>query len=332
MKLYSSADCSGSPLASGTPAEFSSPGLTIAVANNQTIDLRATATDAAGNTSGCSTALAYTEDSSAPQTHVDSGAEGLTNEATPTFDFSATGGATGFECRFDSASFGACSGPGNSHTAAPALGEGPHTFEVRARDQAANIDPTPASSSFTVDTAGPGAPQLTDTDPNSPANDNHPEVKGSAEAGSTVRVFSTADCSGTPLASGSASELSSDGLTVDVADDETTSLRATARDAAGNGSACSAPIDYLEDSTPPDTTLTDFPPPKTTKRRVKVTFTATEPDPRFRCRLDEKSVKPCNSPWQKRVSLGKHVFRVYALDPGGNADATPAKAKFKVVD
>ena len=42
----------------------------------------------------------------------------------------------------------------------------------------------------------PPAPQITDTDPNSPANDNAPEVKGTAAAGSIVRLFKTAGCTG----------------------------------------------------------------------------------------------------------------------------------------
>ena len=78
-------------------------------------------------------------------------------------------------------------GPGDTHTASPQLADGAHTFEVRATDSAQNTDPTPASRAFTVDTSAPAAPSLTDTDPDSPANDNNPEVKGSAEAGSTVQ-------------------------------------------------------------------------------------------------------------------------------------------------
>ena len=66
---------------------------------------------------------------------------------------------------------------------ASALSDGAHTFEVRATDQAQNTDQTPASAAFTVDTQAPAAPTITDTDPDSPANDNDPLVKGSAEGG-----------------------------------------------------------------------------------------------------------------------------------------------------
>jgi hypothetical protein len=40
------------------------------------------------------------------------------------------------------------------------------------------------------------------------------------------------------------------GITVSVPDNTTTSFRATATDAAGNHSGCSAPFTYVEDSTP----------------------------------------------------------------------------------
>jgi hypothetical protein len=32
-----------------------------------------------------------------------------------------------------------------------------------------------------------------------------------------------------------------------------------------------------------------------------------------------------------RVGLGKHFFKVKAIDPSGNIDPSPAKAKFRVV-
>ncbi|HEX7059846.1 MAG TPA: M4 family metallopeptidase, partial [Solirubrobacterales bacterium] len=47
-----------------------------------------------------------------------------------------------------------------------------------------------------IDTTPPAAPQITATAPDSPANDNSPEVKGSAESSSTVKLYATANCSG----------------------------------------------------------------------------------------------------------------------------------------
>jgi hypothetical protein len=90
-----------------------------------------------------------------PNTTIDTGPnEGsATSDTTPTFTFSSEPNAT-FECSMDGASsFGACSGTGE-HTPEP-LPDGPYTFAVRANDEAANVETSPATRSFTVDTAAP---------------------------------------------------------------------------------------------------------------------------------------------------------------------------------
>jgi hypothetical protein len=157
VSVYSTSGCSGVPLATGSAAELGA-GITIAVADNSTTALRATAT-AEGSTSACSAPLTYVEDSTPPDTAITSGPTGSTTDSTPTFGFSATEQNAGFECRFDAAAFGPCSGPGATHTPAAPLSEGAHTFEVRARDQAGNADQTPAARSFTVAAVtAPGAP------------------------------------------------------------------------------------------------------------------------------------------------------------------------------
>lgn len=94
------------------------------------------------------------------------------------------------------------------------------------------------------DLAPPSAPQLTGTDPSSPGASGTPRIRGAAEAGSTVRVYAGTTCAGAPVATGSAAELSSPGIAVTVAEGATASFSATATDAAGNTSACSAPISY----------------------------------------------------------------------------------------
>jgi streptogramin lyase len=115
----------------------------------------------------------------------------------------------------------------------------------------------PIGIAFVPDTTPPDPPALTDTDPDSPANDNSPKVKGSAEAGSTVRLHTTSDCTDAEAATGSAEDFASPGLVVSVADDSTTSFYATATDAAGNTSDCStSSIAYQEDSTPPGIVIT----------------------------------------------------------------------------
>jgi DNA-binding beta-propeller fold protein YncE len=87
-----------------------------------------------------------------PQTQVDSGPSGRTNDPTPTFTFSSPDTGASFECKLDSGSYSACSSPKTTQH----LTDGPHTFYIRAKDSSANVDPTPASRSFTVRTASVG--------------------------------------------------------------------------------------------------------------------------------------------------------------------------------
>jgi hypothetical protein len=79
---------------------------------------------------------------------------------------------------------------------------------------------------------------LTSVTPSSPSTT--PVVKGTAEAGSTVKLYATAGCTGTPAATGTAAAFASPGLTATVVLGSTTTFRATATDAAGNTSACSS--------------------------------------------------------------------------------------------
>jgi hypothetical protein len=89
------------------------------------------------------------QDTTPPDTIIDSGPAGNTNDPTPTFAFHSTEAGSTFQCRVDAAAFASCTSP---KTVAH-LNDGAHTFQVRARDAAMNLDPTPASRSFTVKTA-----------------------------------------------------------------------------------------------------------------------------------------------------------------------------------
>lgn len=96
-------------------------------------------------------------DGTPPNTIIDSAPHGVTTDATPTFDFHSTEPGSTFACSIDTGtpSFGPCSGPGASHTPASPLADGSYTFRVRATDAQGNTDPSPATESFTVDTAVP---------------------------------------------------------------------------------------------------------------------------------------------------------------------------------
>jgi subtilisin family serine protease len=119
-------------------------------------------------------------------------------------------------------------------------------FAVRATDLAplTSVCSAPIAYIENTDLVAPTAPQLVSTDPASPASNGTPRILGAAEAGATVRVYAGLSCAGLPVATGSAAQLGSPGIPVQVAEGVTGVFSARATDASDNTSACSAPISY----------------------------------------------------------------------------------------
>src|SRR5207244_2251857 len=130
------------------------------------------------------------------------------------------------------------------------------TYYAAATDAAGNVSPCSGGVTYVEDSTSPVAPSSLAVSPASPANDNAPKVSGTAEAGSTVKLYTNSSCTGAVAASGTAAAFSSPGLSAAVADDSTTTFYATATDAAGNASPCSSGVTYVEDSTKPFSTVT----------------------------------------------------------------------------
>lgn len=95
---------------------------------------------------------------------------------------------------------------------------------------------------------GPPPPALESTNPASPAASTTPKILGTAGANSTVKLYATSNCSGEPVAHGSAEQLASPGIGVTVPAGQTSKFWATA-EAEGFVSLCSSPISYTQQST-----------------------------------------------------------------------------------
>ncbi|MGN6257532.1 MAG: calcium-binding protein [Solirubrobacterales bacterium] len=89
-----------------------------------------------------------------------------------------------------------------------------------------------------------------------------------------------------------------------------------------------------KDTHPPQTKLASHPPTilftRKKWRQVAFRFASDEAGSHFRCKLDRKPYRDCASPRLYRVQAGRHAFRVFAIDPAGNRDRTPALFKFQV--
>ncbi|HET9592640.1 MAG TPA: hypothetical protein VFP17_06975 [Solirubrobacterales bacterium] len=221
---------------------------------------------------------------------------------------------------------------------------------------------------------GPEPPTLTGTNPESPGESTTPRVLGDAAGNSSVKLYTSEDCSGEPVATGTAAELLSPGLSVTVAPSSLTTFRATA-EAEGFVSACSQPVSYVqaaggpgggegsevEDvqgssggtsaSTPtsgetpppprpgqtyltPRTRITFAPASKTRSRSPVFRFVdATgQGGTSFKCKVDRKPWRSCGSPLRlKKLSRGRHVVAIEAVNGAGEVEPAPVKRSFKVV-
>src|SRR5206468_3843105 len=157
VKLYTNATCTSAVAASGTAAAFSA-GLAVGVADDSSTTFYATATDAAGNVSPCSSGVAYVEDSTAPAAPSSlsispASPEGLdTRPASPSnaTGIHVTGSAeagslvriyTDSACTGSIAASGAAATFASPGIAVSAPSDASTTFYATARDAAGNVSP-----------------------------------------------------------------------------------------------------------------------------------------------------------------------------------------------
>jgi hypothetical protein len=307
--------------------------------------------DAAGNESDCTAPLSYTHDTIAPAAPSGLATNPVSPSATDTTPRLTGTVAAGAGAPIDLVNVfksANCTGPSSPATEAELEGAGVELtvganqttqISVTARDGAGNVSACSAPLGYTHDSIAPAAPAGLATTPASPADNPTPALTGDAEAGSTVRIFTAADCTGAST-SHTAAALAA-GVGVAVPDDSTTQFSATATDAAGNTSPCSAPVTYVElpasappppdDTTPPETEITKAPKRSGSQRRVRFALASPDPGATFECRFDRAAFKPCAASLSKRVRPGRHMFEARAIDAVGNVDPTPARARFKVV-
>jgi large repetitive protein len=283
----------------------------------------ASATDAAGNVSAVSNARTIVVDTSAPNTTIGAGPIGATASTSAIFSFSADDPAATFACSLDGAAFSSCASP----TTYTGLAEGPHTFRVRATDQAGNTDPTPAVRSWAVDVTAPPAPQITSPAEGTLNNSGSFTLSGTAEAGSVVEIFEGASSKGAVTATGGGTW--SRPLT-GVADGSH-AYTATSTDSAGNTSPVSNTRTVVVDTAAPDTTIDSGPSGSTNQTAASFAFSSNDGGASFSCRLDAAPFAACTTPVSySSLADGSHTFEVKATDPAGNTDPTPASHSWTV--
>ncbi|MBW4211526.1 BapA/Bap/LapF family large adhesin [Enterobacter asburiae] len=231
-------------------------------------------TDPAGNQSGPSAGFTVVVDSVSATpvitnvtdnvgnaaTTVVSGSE--TNDATPTL--SGTADANSVVTIFDGGTQIAVVTADNNgtwtFTPDTALGEGSHSFTVRATDPQGNVSAISAPWSVVVDLTAPTVPTLDTVNDNVPGgvtgnltsgqvtNDSTPTISGTGLAGSTIHVMNNGTQIGTAVVDGSGNWTFTPTTPLG---DGSYSLRAYATDTAGNASANSSVFAFTIDTAAP---------------------------------------------------------------------------------
>ncbi|MDP1850190.1 MAG: PQQ-like beta-propeller repeat protein, partial [Solirubrobacteraceae bacterium] len=229
------------------------------------------------------------------------------------------------ECRLDDAAWTICqTGPYEGDVEYGGLSQGPHRLDVRARDPLGNIQATPATRSWFVDTI---APRVTlSAGPASP---------GQATTSTTATFTFSADeavtfrCSldSAPFADCS-SPFQATGL-----HHGHHGFRVRATDTAAN---TTSELRYWQitdpatSTTPPETFLVSAPPPLTNEGYATFAFVSDE-HAWFHCRIDAGPWETCTSShaisW---LSHGTHTFEVRARDVDENVDPTPARWTWQI--
>jgi hypothetical protein len=292
----------------GAPfAPCSSPvSLTGLAQGAHTFEVRAT--DLAGNADSTAASQSWTVDTVAPDTTVDSGPDGPTTSTAASFVFSSPDGGTSFQCSLDGAPFTTCTSPAGY----TGLGEGAHSFEVKAADAAGTVDATPASRAWTVDTIAPET--SLDDGPSGLVASSAATFTFSSELGASFECSLDGAAFGPCVSPATYTTLAEGAHSFEV----------RARDALGNTDASPASSSWTVDTVAPETTVDTGPSGPTGSAGASFEF-SSEPGASFQCSLDGAPFAPCSSPASYTgLAEGGHTFEVRAADAAGNVDPSPA--------
>lgn len=291
---------------------------------DETVDLTLSNPGGTGELGTPASAILTIADNDTVDTKIDSGPNGATNDATPTFTFSADRPNATFKCAIDLAAPAACTSP---FTPSASLPDGPHTFVVAASAPGAGTDATPASRTFVVDTKPP-----TTTISIQPVAGQGQTIGNGKFAG---KVSIAGIATDPPPGSGPSGSL--------CALDPVTAPSAY----ANMSQACPAGVPWILSPAPgqhvvysgsrdpagnegpivnttftivakPTVSITGGPEGFTWFKSPEFTFSSPSAGAGFRCRLDSDAFAPCKSPWLAPArSPGIHVFEVKAVSAEG---------------
>ncbi len=350
VRLYTDAGCSTALPPTATVDDAGAFSVRVSVEPHSTTTFHARAFDAAGNGSPCApVGLRFTHDGTPPEAPLFVGPTLLSaGSTTRAVGETEPGTQVRLFTRTD------CTG--DVLTEGPALADGtfslpfamkPNTTVVlsaHAVDAAGNASACSQPLAVLHDDIAPAPPSVLATEPVSPSNKSlTPFVTGRAEPGSTVLVYlgvPTCEASSARrVFTGTANAQGNYRVLIEAEANTTNRLSVAARDAVGNVSPCSFPLDYVHDTLPP---------------RPPVLHSASEPSPaafnslttllgtaEAGMRIDVYADATCSGPlvawnrshtWEgwpvtdfsvqfKNEREGTRVYQATATDAAGNTSA-----------
>jgi alpha-tubulin suppressor-like RCC1 family protein len=159
---------------------------------------------------------------------------------------------TDLECRTPPVAEGTATDSGAFQIAVPVADNATTVFSATAVNSLGLRSPCSVTRlSYVEDSIEPAPPVDLACAPPSPADESRPILSGSAEAGATIGVFRDVPCTGSAETTVVANAVGLFSVSVQVTENSTTTFFFQARDDAGNVSACSAGLTYVEDSRVP---------------------------------------------------------------------------------
>ena len=261
------------------------------------------ATDVAGNVASPATSNWTVADTTPPTTTITSGPPAATGLTTATFTFSGTdpggSGMASFECKLDGGGFAVCSSPDTL----TAVLDGSHTFSVRAKDVAGNVDLTPEPYTWTVDATPPVITVPADV---------VAEANGGNGASVTYRV--SASDQGAALLPASINCDPPSGSLIPIG---STTISCTAADALGNIGTASFQV-RVQDTTPPDLNAPDLTVVATSAAGIKRTDAALVAYANGVSASDLLGIASITVEFPDTLPIGKTTITVVAVDKRAN--------------
>ena len=301
----------------GTGGGYTAVGL---ADGSHTFEVRATDPD--DNVENPPATFTWTVDTAAPNTTIATKPGATSGDRTADFTFESSETPATFECALDGATtWTACTA---TYTT-PQLTDGDHTLAVRAKDAAGNVDGTPATHAWNVNTGYPFTTIA--THPNAASNDPTGDFTFT-NTRDPVTYECRLDTAATWTACGPSYTTPSlgDGS-------HTLRVRATASALDGGVFVEDPPVifTWTVDSVPPDTSITSNPPGLSQSPTATFTFESTESPVTYECKIDGGDWAACTATFTTApLPNGIHTLSVRSKDAAGNVDATPATSTWEI--